>query len=127
MQHEPNRGHLLNKGCNTSHAQNVCDHSLCATNMCDRNQWQTKLHVHNACSNHLFKMVSINIGSKESIFSNKVAIVSSSVLLWTQQHTDDFKKFLLVAEKWEEVLATDEWLLKLGLVFWMTVWCPLCL
>lgn len=72
--------------------------------MCDCNQWQMKLHVHNACSNHLFKMASMNVGSKESIllqqsghYVPKCVVVDSTA-----------QKFSLVAEEWEEVLTTDE-------------------
>jgi len=67
--HAPNRGHVLNNGWDTSHAQKVCDRSWSmATN-----------YTINAYTNHLFAIARINVGSKDS-------------LLLQQSGHDDFKE-----------------------------------
>ena len=68
-------------------------------------------------SNHLFEIVRINIGSQDSILLQPSGHHIFKEV-WTNQHTGDFKKFSLVAEKQEEAPMT--WLLEIKLVFWMT-------
>ena len=61
--------------------------------------------VHNAYNNHPLEMVSINVGSKDSIHLQQSGHDVFKEM-WTQQHAE---KFLLVAEKQEVALMTDEW------------------
>ena len=88
--HAPNRGHALNKGWNTSHAQPFAiDYDK----------------VHNAYT--LFKMVNINVGSEDSILRQSGHDVFKE--MWTQQHSGNFKKISLIAKKQEAVFMTDKW------------------
>ena len=64
--------------------------------------------VHNAYTNYLFKMVSINVGSKDYVLLQQFG-QDVFKKMWTQQHASNFKKFWLVAEMQEVQLMTDEW------------------
>jgi len=64
--------------------------------------------VHGAYTNHLFKVVSISIGSKDSILLQQSGHDIFKEM-WTQQHAVNFEKFSLVAKKKEAALMTDKW------------------